>query len=613
MLTQHIALVPEADGVHASELARVSAALQKQVMRDLAPQWGVSATVDAFPRLEDVPVGYWPIIVTFCELGRDAGVHLDRHGQPYAQIEVSPSWSLAASRACLEMLVNPFGQLTTTATSPRGDQGPVEWLVEVCAPCADARYAYAVNEVLVSDFCTPAFFRPGPADSHARYSWTGAITAPFQTLPGGHVTWYDPVSDSWWMQQHGGDRTSDAKLGGLEGRVASARALVRERAPLALPSNTMSVEASEARVGVIRQHASQASQFRAHRLRAQLGHRLGSDYPPNAMPSVSRQDLQVWSLPVATRRQSAPETRTSDASFERLVQLFDESQELSIEVEPERAPQRASQSAPQRAPQSVPPSAPQSAPPSAPQSAPPSAPQSAKAAEVAPSVPPPLPNASAPATDAPAVAPVSTPAPAPVVAAPAAVATATALPAQPSVQPTAAAPQLRVAPAPRSQSAPSAKHSGMRDGTLLVVGALGAAALFALVLIGRSTAPAANPSQLSATPVNVGVAPQVPAAAPTAQLTTSVSAATDPALAGHASPAAREPAPAPTPAAVLVSETAPSPELVAAAARRRHHARGDASPPAAAEGKSPSASNASPPVPVKRASDALDELINTRQ
>lgn len=103
MLIQHIALVPEAAGIDPSEVARVSAALQKQVTRDFSPAWGVHATVDAFPRLADVPAGYWPILITR-DSGSDSGVRLDRDGTPYAQVEHSPEWSIAASSACFEML-----------------------------------------------------------------------------------------------------------------------------------------------------------------------------------------------------------------------------------------------------------------------------------------------------------------------------------------------------------------------------------------------------------------------------------------------------------------------------------------------------------------------------
>src|SRR5262249_47587327 len=157
-LSQHIALVPEAGGVNASELARVCAALQKQLTRDLAPIWGINATINAFPHLEDVPLGYWPIIITFCELGDQAGVHIDKNGQPYAQVEMSPGWSFHASQACLDMLVNPFAQRLVAGPSPRPDQGPVHFLIEISAPCCDPNSAYVIDDVLVSDFATPNFW-----------------------------------------------------------------------------------------------------------------------------------------------------------------------------------------------------------------------------------------------------------------------------------------------------------------------------------------------------------------------------------------------------------------------------------------------------------------------
>jgi hypothetical protein len=60
---RQVALVSESTQISKSDVSKVSAALQKQVTRDLVPIWDVSATVDAFEKLEDVPIGYWPLIV----------------------------------------------------------------------------------------------------------------------------------------------------------------------------------------------------------------------------------------------------------------------------------------------------------------------------------------------------------------------------------------------------------------------------------------------------------------------------------------------------------------------------------------------------------------------
>ena len=86
MLPMQVALVPENQhvGLTASNLTRVAAALQKQVTRDFSPIWEVDATVDAFASLEDVPLGYWPIIISKDSPDFALGYHTDKQGQPFS-------------------------------------------------------------------------------------------------------------------------------------------------------------------------------------------------------------------------------------------------------------------------------------------------------------------------------------------------------------------------------------------------------------------------------------------------------------------------------------------------------------------------------------------------
>ena len=60
----HLALVSESATVGLAEVTRVSAALQKQVTRDLGQFWDLQGTVDAFASLEDVPAR---ILAHYCE------------------------------------------------------------------------------------------------------------------------------------------------------------------------------------------------------------------------------------------------------------------------------------------------------------------------------------------------------------------------------------------------------------------------------------------------------------------------------------------------------------------------------------------------------------------
>lgn len=195
---QQVALVAETGSISFSELTRVSAALQKQASRDLERYWDITATVDPFVSLDDVPPGYWPIVVQD-EIPYDAaGIHLDKDGQPYSLVTASDEWSLTASHELLEMLVDPFGNRLIAGVSPKPGQGRVEFLVEVSDPSEDVAFSYHANGVRVSDFYTPRYFDP-VASQGVQYSFTGAITKPREVLRGGYLSWHEPIHDHWWQ------------------------------------------------------------------------------------------------------------------------------------------------------------------------------------------------------------------------------------------------------------------------------------------------------------------------------------------------------------------------------------------------------------------------------
>jgi len=227
---RHVALVSESNRAKMNDLLRVSAALQKQATRDLDPIWEISSTVDAFAKLEDVPDGYWPMIVKDDIGFNAAGVHMDRDGQPFALISAADSvdeWSLTASHELCEMLVDPSGDKQMTGDSPIPEQGRVSFLVEVCDPSEASDFAYSVNGVLVSDFYTPHYFDPMKAPG-VRYSFTGAVTAPRQVLRGGYLSWKNSVSGDWFQETwFEGSEPSFRNIGPIDARQrGSVRAFI---------------------------------------------------------------------------------------------------------------------------------------------------------------------------------------------------------------------------------------------------------------------------------------------------------------------------------------------------------------------------------------------------
>lgn len=270
MLIRNVALVSEIDQVSISDLTTVAAALQQQVTRDFSPIWGIDAIVSGFNSLDDVPLGYWPVILeTDIGVGGAAGVHQDNNNQPFALVQYDDGWSLTTSHETLEMLADPSGNRLQTGQSVKDGQGQVEYLVEVCDPCEDQSFAYTINGVTVSDFYTPHFFDPVQSDS-VSYSFTGAIQAPLQVLLNGYLSWHNPSDDTWWQEQmFNGQQTIvdlSAQMNAATGKTLRSRMDSITKYPYwkSAPKEKLSLLAAR------KTHAGKASGARAKRLRKHI-------------------------------------------------------------------------------------------------------------------------------------------------------------------------------------------------------------------------------------------------------------------------------------------------------------------------------------------------------
>jgi hypothetical protein len=179
-------------------VAKAAAAVQKQVTDHFGPAWDVTATVDAFPSLDDMPHGYWPVVIRD-DIGiNQPGIHLSDGGQKcFALVLFSGSkWTLTLSHEILDMLADPFGVTFQAGPSVKPGQGSVEYLVEVCDPCQSDDCAYPVNGVLVSDFVTKAYYT---GYGSGFYSYARNLTQPRTVKPYSYLTWYNPLSRDWWQ------------------------------------------------------------------------------------------------------------------------------------------------------------------------------------------------------------------------------------------------------------------------------------------------------------------------------------------------------------------------------------------------------------------------------
>jgi hypothetical protein len=191
--------------------------LETQLNRDLSPTWGTDTCKLAWvPKTAAPAPDTWQLV--FLDDSTQAGAlafhDLTPEGEPLSLVFCrtlmtdKASISVAASHELLEMSVDPT--LNLSAQSPSGQF----WAYEIADPCEDDRYAYKINNTLVSDFITPNWFAPQTPDG-VLFSFKGNVRAAFSVLPGGYAQWFS--TRHGWVQVTGHAAAKTAKANAARG------------------------------------------------------------------------------------------------------------------------------------------------------------------------------------------------------------------------------------------------------------------------------------------------------------------------------------------------------------------------------------------------------------
>jgi hypothetical protein len=215
MVERKIALIAETKKIRAAELKTVEKALHRRMRRDVAPIWEISASIQSYRKFDAAPADAWPVLVRDdIEQPEALSYHSERDGRPYTMVRYSANWPFLVSHDLLEMLVDPFANrfLPGPDPRPRRRHQRVQYLVEVCDPCAAEANGYEIHGIRMADFCTPDFYRAN-GKSKARCSFTGAVTRPFEILPDGYITWQEIATGHWWQSLYFDGRVTYRDLG----------------------------------------------------------------------------------------------------------------------------------------------------------------------------------------------------------------------------------------------------------------------------------------------------------------------------------------------------------------------------------------------------------------
>jgi len=180
-----------------AQVEAVLPALQKQVSDDFKAYWEQDCTLAFLPKDQPLTRGWWQIAIAD---NPDQAGALGYHemtstgtplGKVFAKLDlaIGSSWTVTLSHELLETLADPWINWCAM-----GNDSKI-YALEVCDAVESDDLGYKIDDVLVSDFVTPAWFEPTEAD---RLDFKQHVTKELELARGGYISIYDPSSG--WTQ-----------------------------------------------------------------------------------------------------------------------------------------------------------------------------------------------------------------------------------------------------------------------------------------------------------------------------------------------------------------------------------------------------------------------------
>lgn len=199
-IKRKIALFDSTGNVGYKRLNEIATAIQIQLVRDIAPKWGVEGQVVAYKSLDDIPTDFWiaTIVHNIPERSGVNGYH-DFTGtgdsrRAFAKI-IYQNWTdfdFTQSRfekvideEIIEMSINPFLDNRLVGKDPEFPDKTATFLVELGDPGNRLDIGYYINDVFVTDFIYPSYYNAIHVEG-TKYDHLGLIPRPYSIVDGGY-------------------------------------------------------------------------------------------------------------------------------------------------------------------------------------------------------------------------------------------------------------------------------------------------------------------------------------------------------------------------------------------------------------------------------------------
>lgn len=235
MASIKVSIINQCSVLNDAQVKPVVDALQVQVHRDFAPEWGIDADLIFVPRGQNPDLStWWLVLLDDSDEANALGYHeLTSAGLPigkvFAKTDITCGlkWSVTASHELLEMLSDPDINLTTFVQT--SNAAGVLYAYENCDAVEADELGYEIDGVAMSDFVLPCYFQAAmPA---TKWDFCGHLTGPVPTmLPGGYLSQFviGASGQGGWTQinmQKLNEHKTDRSIRKLDGSRRNRRAI----------------------------------------------------------------------------------------------------------------------------------------------------------------------------------------------------------------------------------------------------------------------------------------------------------------------------------------------------------------------------------------------------
>ncbi len=242
-LLLNITVVNRTPHLHETELRRVIHAINRQMAEHFEPAWKFGAELHLHAdggaqahgghvSLAELPGLHGDAVIYIADkptIDGAEGYHARNNAdKPFGFVfldvcrEQKDNWTVALSHEAIELVGDPMSNLLVQGPSPHDKHALVFHMFELCDPVTND--TYLIDGVEVSNFVLPGFFvhgatkGGGAVDEYAHNDFknrmeNGKVLKPFDTTPGGNLTYYDGGhGDRWKVYTAPGDVVAEQRI-----------------------------------------------------------------------------------------------------------------------------------------------------------------------------------------------------------------------------------------------------------------------------------------------------------------------------------------------------------------------------------------------------------------